>query len=272
MSWRLAADAVNDRWRIADLAGLQRPPQFVAGILVESDNGAVRAADEADEPFSIEQGVRGITPHGRFLSEVFEEVALPNHLAIARVQTEQVTHRAEREDAPARDQRRGARAGGIADAIHAIVSVFPDSRTTAGVEAEDTLVAWNDGQGAFTGLPFGRLALPTVEQEQPVTHDGGAAVAALHVSAPYHERPVGGQRLDNAGLAPNAVTLRPHPLRQIIGARCRDGEKQSQTEPAGERKAGYKFAYNDLVSLSARKTFATRLRAPRRLRPIYVAR
>src|SRR6185436_4648256 len=60
---------VNDGRRIADLARVERTPEFLAGVLVKRDDGAVGAAHEADEPISLEQRMRGVTPHGRFVGE-----------------------------------------------------------------------------------------------------------------------------------------------------------------------------------------------------------
>ena len=60
----LAIDRVNDRRRVANLHGRQRPPDFLAGLLVESHDRAVGFRRPADEPFAVEQRVASPAHNG----------------------------------------------------------------------------------------------------------------------------------------------------------------------------------------------------------------
>src|SRR5258707_13367481 len=47
--------------------------------------------------------------------------------------------------------------------------------------------------------------------------NGGPGIASADASAPPNRRTIGGEFLDNAGLAPNRVAARPEPLRPVVG-------------------------------------------------------
>lgn len=71
----LAASLDHGRRCIARLAGIERTPDFFAGVFVKGHRDAAGAATEADEALSIEQRMTGEAPHRCGGSKVFFEVA-----------------------------------------------------------------------------------------------------------------------------------------------------------------------------------------------------
>src|SRR6185295_14804615 len=90
--------AISQRshWRI-----IQRPPDFLAGPLVESHDARTWfATDQDDQEAAFDQRA------GRKLRELFQLIVLaqmpfPNQLAVAHVETQQMARRSQSEHAPA---------------------------------------------------------------------------------------------------------------------------------------------------------------------------
>src|SRR6267142_4019311 len=142
---------------------------------------------------------------------------LPNHLSSFRIQTEPVPHRTQGDNASASDDRCGPRAGRIADAIGAIVSVLPNLAPRVCIQTEDALGASQRRDRVVAGLAFERGSRLTVEHEYAVAHDGGAAITTVYRGAPPNRRPILRKLFDNALLAPDTITLRAQPLRPGVG-------------------------------------------------------
>src|SRR5882672_9676567 len=114
----------------------------------------------------------------------------PNHVSSSRIQTEQVPHRAQGENASPSDDRCCPRARRIADAIGTIVSVLPNPVPRVCIQTEDALGASQRRDRVVAGLAFERGSRLTVEHEYAVAHDGGAAITTVYRGAPPNRRPI----------------------------------------------------------------------------------
>ena len=97
----LAARLVDHRRSVADfrLPSRQRPPQFLAGVLVEGHDDASLAADQADELVAVEQRAGREAPPDPAAGALPESVIVlaqflrPDHFAGLGIQAEEVAHR-----------------------------------------------------------------------------------------------------------------------------------------------------------------------------------
>src|SRR5262245_56686151 len=113
----------------------------------------------------------GETPHRRLHLQVLREARSPNHLAVSRIQTEEVAHRAEGVDAVPLDERRRPRPFGVTDAgVRAVVLVLPEFLAGLAVEAEDTFGALERAERRLTHRD--RLAQDAVHDEDFSAGDG----------------------------------------------------------------------------------------------------
>src|SRR5205823_5370549 len=88
-----AARFVEHGRTVADLLGGERPPDFLARVLVEGHDGPAFAADEAIEEIAIDQRMGSPPPNRRAIELVFFDEALgPAHLAGPALETAQITH------------------------------------------------------------------------------------------------------------------------------------------------------------------------------------
>src|SRR5690242_2777358 len=94
-----AAESANRGRTVADLIAAflqgQGAPFFFAGVAIESNGDAARAADQADELITVEQRMSGEAPQRHRGLVILGEMFRPQHFAIVRVETEQVPHRSE---------------------------------------------------------------------------------------------------------------------------------------------------------------------------------
>src|SRR4029434_4445504 len=102
----LAAGVVDDRRRVARLLGAQSAPKFLAGILIEGHGNAALPANKANEFAPIDERMPGESPHRSFDGKVLFEIARPDFLSSRRVETLEISLRAERIDLSAADRRR----------------------------------------------------------------------------------------------------------------------------------------------------------------------
>jgi len=212
-----AAGLKNDRGTIARLLGAQGPPDFRAGIFVQSHDCRVGAAGQANQLVAVKERVSRKAPQGSFDFVVRFEIARPKDAARSGIQAEEIAFGSEREDLALADQGSGARAGRVADGVGTIVGMPPQNSSVGRVEADNRLGAGNaparEGVSRF-GRRIGKLVVEHVNA--PLGH-GGTGIAGANLGAPDHRRPAGRKRTDNAGLAPNAVPFGPKPLRPIVG-------------------------------------------------------
>src|SRR5207249_4376702 len=120
-----AAGLVDHGGTVARLAGAQRPPDLLAGVLVEGDGGRALAAHHAEELLAVEKGVRREAPYRRTDLVVLFQLARPEDLAGLRVETEQVPFRAQGVDFLVLHEGGRARAQRVGDGVGAIVFVLP---------------------------------------------------------------------------------------------------------------------------------------------------
>src|SRR5581483_3658524 len=113
----------------------------------------------------------------------------------------------------AADQRCRPRAGRVADAVGAVVLVLPDHPAGLLVQAQDALAAGDLVTGEGVGRVARSLRQHAVDDVDLTARDRRAGVAAADRRFPKNLRPARGELLDDAGLAPDAVALRPEPLR-----------------------------------------------------------
>src|SRR5262249_5410423 len=168
----------------------------------------------ADEPVAVEQGMRGEAPvlHRRLV--FLAQVLAPDHLALARLQAEQIAHGAERVDALVAHEGRGPRSGGITDLIGAIVFVLPENLPALFIEAEDALLALRE----LLALGRGAGAIGDIDAS---ARDGGPRIAGPDGSPPAPDRAAVGEFVEDSALAPDAVTLGAEPLRPVVSPRRR---------------------------------------------------
>src|SRR5436190_2170983 len=81
-----AAGLDQDGRRVTDLLHRQGTPGFLARVLVEGDDGAALAADQAEDLATGHQQVRRPAPDGRLDLEVLREVVRPEDLPAGGVQ------------------------------------------------------------------------------------------------------------------------------------------------------------------------------------------
>src|SRR5262249_58939414 len=103
------------------------------------------------ELVAVHQRVGGAAPVAELPLEVLREVLRPDHLAGVGVEAKQVAHGAEGVDLAVLDRRGGARPGGVADLIGAVVLVLPEDLAVVLVEAQDALLAVNALAGETAG-------------------------------------------------------------------------------------------------------------------------
>jgi hypothetical protein len=178
--------------------------------------------------------MRRISPDWRFIREILQEIATPQHAPIAGIEAQQVAHGAQGEDSTAGHEGRGARAGGIRNPVRTVLGVFPNPGAGARVEAQHPFISRDDWSRTFAGFALRRFALQAIEQVEPVSHDCGTRVTAVDIRAPEDGRAAGRERFDDAGLAPDSVALRTHPLGPVVGAASQaDGDGGN-----GDRRQG----------------------------------
>ena len=201
---------------VSRLLGAQRPPDFMAGVFVQGDHRRVGAGGQANQFVAVQQRVSREAPHRGLDFVVLFEIPRPHHASRRRVQAEQIAFRSEREDFAPADHGRCARTGRVAYGVGTIVFVPPQDFAIVRVQANNPL-----GAGDAPALErvrrfvrgLGKLVVEDIDA--PLGH-GGAGIAGANFSAPHHRRTAGRKRTDNARLAPNAVPLRPKPLRPIV--------------------------------------------------------
>src|SRR5262249_32791359 len=148
--------------------------------------------------------------------QILYEVHRPDRLAGLRVETSEVAHGAERVNAIADDARRGAWAKTVADPlVSAVVLVRPDNLTGLRVETEDALLARR--RRAEGRVALDRLVGDAIHDvDEPGGHRG-PRVPGADRRFPKALRSVGWELLKNPLLAPDAIALRPEPLRPVVG-------------------------------------------------------
>src|SRR5947209_2493642 len=109
-----AACLAHHRRTIAGLFGAQSAPEFLAGVLLESDHHGALAASQANQFLAFEQRMTRETPHRGLGVEILLEIARPKDFSITRVEAEQISFGAEAKDFAVADQRCGARPGRVA--------------------------------------------------------------------------------------------------------------------------------------------------------------
>ncbi|MDB6123220.1 MAG: hypothetical protein JWQ71_2213 [Pedosphaera sp.] len=212
------AATLNDGGRaVAGFLGGKGVPDFLAGIFVEGDGGGVGAADEADEFIAIEQRAGGEAPHGRGNIIVLFEFVGPDGFAVFGVEAEEMAFGTERVHFAIADERGGAWAGGIADGVGRVVFVLPENFAGGFIEAKDAFGAGDDAAlERVAGIVRAFVEL-TVNDVNAAFGNGGPGIARADGCAPADGCAVGGEFLDDAGFAPDAVALRAEPLRPITG-------------------------------------------------------
>src|SRR5262249_38884582 len=235
----LAGRLVDHRRAVAQLGAAQRQrlPQLLAAVLVEGDHDAVLAADQADQPVAIEQRVGGVAPQRHTSAVILGEVLRPQHLAAGSVETGQVAHRSQRVDLAAGDHGRHARTDRIGDRVSTGILVLPELLAVGRVETEDALAAC---QAILRELVVrvsdapGKLAVHQVDLAAGYSRPG---VTATDGGAPEDLRPTPGELREDPLLAPDAVALRPKPLRPVVAPRRRDKGRQPQPDGPGDSLA-----------------------------------
>lgn len=182
------------------LEGDGRAPDLAAGLLVEGDQGGLRAAGGADEDVAVDQRRLGVGPAAGLTAVVAAEILLPDDGAIVRLQADQSAVGADGVDAIAVHgggaARAGVAAGGAADLGG------PELLAAVDVEAQHRLGV---AAGAALAAPLA-LTLPGI----------GLALGSHDVELAADQRRRGVAAAQAGGL-PGQPGTAPGPLRQQTG-------------------------------------------------------
>ena len=230
-----AADGVDDRRTVADLFRLhrQRPPFLGAGVLVESHDDAVVAADQAYKLVAVEQRRRGEAPHRhrRLVRLVLDEILGPNVVAGRGVVTMKIAHRAQEVDLAAADGRRGPRAGRVGKLVGAGVRFLPEDAAVGFLQTPQAFLAVHAGRFERVAGVFRARRQDAVGDVDFAVGHGGAGVAAADRHPPALLGAVLGEVVEDSAFPPDAVAPRPEPLRPVVGVGgAVGGKKQAQGE------------------------------------------
>ena len=208
---------------------LEGAPHLVAGVLVERHHeGVGLAADQEDDAVAVHERRARRAPDGNAGVVLGDGVLLPDHRPGRRLQAQDAPGRPRHVDPVAVDGGGGAGAGGVGEHEHPVGGgplVRPEHLAGLLVEREQPLGA----------VHRPRLGLDVVEHEDAAVRDGGAGVAAVDRGPPLHGEPGVGERLENAGLGPDAPPLLAAPLRPVLG---RQAGRRGQGEEAGDEGNG----------------------------------
>src|SRR5205807_3601480 len=137
------ADLVNHGRAVTGLTRLQCPPQFLAGVLVESSNQAILAAHEANELITVNQGMSCKSPGRHAGAIVFDKVLGPQDLAGRNIEAKQMAHGSQRVDLVTRNNWCRPRSGCVADFVGGIVGLLPDYSPVSLIQAKDAFFPRN---------------------------------------------------------------------------------------------------------------------------------
>src|SRR4051812_32306365 len=168
------ATGIDERGRaITRFPTAEGAPQFFARILVERDRNAARSADETDELVAIQQRMSRESPGGRACAVVLLVIVRPQHVALLRIQAEQVSLRAERVYFATTHQGSGPWTRGVAHRIRAFIGVFPDQIAIRLIETEHAFVSRDLAPRLDSARYLSRHARITIhEVDAPVRHRG----------------------------------------------------------------------------------------------------
>ena len=192
-------------------------PDDLARFFVQSRQRGFAAARRADERLAVNQRRFRVSPGAGLAGEVRAEIFLPARLARAGLKTDQVAIRAERvKEFPGHRWRRAG--GGKVGFLRRISDVAearpPDPFAVLDRERLDELV----------------LQPLVAQQVETVSGHGGRRVAAPGFGdLPNQFRSLLRPFLEQAGLAGYSVSLRPAPLRPVVGQDRQCGGQQEQT-------------------------------------------
>ena len=151
-------------------------------------------------------------------------IACPKDLAGSRVESVSVPHRTVCEGPAVDDRDRRPGTECVVDvAIHAGVGVRPERFTGGAIEAAYTLL--------------GRGFVDAIREVNAITGDRRTAVAGADRGGPDRLQLGAGEFLDDAGLTPDAIALRPAPLRPIVGRERRRAAHQERGENEGSEQS-----------------------------------
>src|SRR6266478_2261560 len=215
----LAAGFIDHWGTIARLLSSQGVPNLLAGVLVESDGGGVFAANDANQLLAVQERMRREAPYRRFDFVFLLEIERPNLLTFLGIQAIEIAFRAKRVDFLVVNNRRCSGSGGIRDRIGTVIFFGPKDSAVGFIEADNAFLARDVAAGKVIGGFFSVGGELTIHEVDATLSHGRAAVARTDLLSPAHLRPALGELVDDAGFAPDAVSLRTEPLRPIVGVR-----------------------------------------------------
>src|SRR5262245_34916873 len=145
-----------------------------------------------------------------------DEITLPDRLAGAGVEAEQVAHRPERVYPASGYDRGRARPGGVGDAVLTVVVVVPDDLARGLIQALHTFAAGEVAAGESVRRVARARLENAVGQIDAAIGNGWTRIAGADRRSPEHFRAAGRELLEHALLAPDAVPLRAEPLRPVV--------------------------------------------------------
>src|SRR5262245_25378573 len=186
--------------------GWQGAPSFLAGQLNERHHLGVRLdPDDGDHAIPLDQCRAGDAPTGHLHAVILYVVHLPDYVAGPGVQAKQPTGPSDDVDSVAVHGWRRTRAGGITDAL---VVHWPLARP------QDPAGLFIQCERALRPLHSGRRF--EICDEHPSTADGRSGEPGVYWRPPGCREPVRGEVVQDAGLAPDAVSPFAAPLRPVI--------------------------------------------------------
>lgn len=171
----------------------------------------------------------------------------PDHFAGDRVEGVKVSHGSEGKSKTVVNRDRGAGSDIVGDVfVDTRLGKFPKCFAGVPIQTENPFL-----------LDFG--IEPSIHQVDSVFCHSGAAVTGTHRHRPGAFQAAVRKRLDQSGLAPDAVPLFPAPLRPCLGFEM-PGRSQKQEKTGGDwKKRGRHAAVSFLTSCGAMQVIASTL-------------
>ena len=212
----LGATGVNDDGRAIRGPIRECFPAQLAGLAIQRDDTRVGLAPSAhDEKVADDERCRAGPVTGNLAVEILCQTLFPHNLALGRVETKQMPLRAEGVNFAIVDC---GRCPWTIAVFHILViagiGMRPERFAGGVVEAQDALDL--------------RIELMIRDDDSSV-RDHRSRVTVAHFCPPTNLESRGRNRLDDAGLAPHSIALRPTPLRPIVGLHYQ-GQQQRQAE------------------------------------------
>src|SRR5215813_2056238 len=192
----------------------QRPPDFLAGHLVERYHFGIRlAADNGDQAVPVDQGRARDSPSRHLHPVILNVIFSPDHVARSSVEAEERTAPPDNVNPVAVNGRRCPWPCVVADALVVCVPLArPENLAGFLIQAKGAL------HSLLSGRPF------EVRYKNATRCNGRSCKAAVYRSAPDCGQSFLGEFIQDARLGPDTVSPLAAPFRPVLG---KDGRKSN---------------------------------------------